>query len=246
LSNGSSSIKARIKLQEPVRADFARAVPIIVAAFANGDAFLAAMSSRGPAGELVVRTRYAPAAGTPVVLEVTWSGLPNRVLVRATAVRRWFAGSLILQFGPEEASKRDYLMAMARGTPSGDHRRRHRRFCVRLPLTWRRFGDAAQMSGVAIDVSAGGMLVAAGDCIVAPNDRVAVRLRAEDGFLDLVLTGAVLHVRRGAIGEVAFGVRFEYRSSAEQRGLRAVLRAMSSQGVVLVDSSDSGRKKTGS
>jgi len=47
----------------------------------------------------------------------------------------------------------------------------------------------------------------------------------------------VLHLRRAAVGELVFGVRFEYRSSAEQRGLRAVLRAMSSQGIVLVDSS---------
>ena len=239
MSNASSP-KPRIILREPSRpADhLPRAIPIIVAAFASGDAFLAALGSRGPAGELAVRTRFAPAAGAPVVLEVTWSGLPNRVLVRATAVRRWFGDQLILRLGPEEAPKRDYLVKAAKGTPNQTHRRRHRRFCVRLPMTWRKFGQAPLMNGVAIDISAGGMLVAASECQLVPGDRVALRVRADDGFLDLVLTGVVLHLRRGADGELIFGVRFEYRSSAEQRGLRAVLRAMSSQGVVLVDSSD--------
>jgi hypothetical protein len=231
-------LKGRIRLQEPVRpSELSGGVPIIVAAFSDAGSFLAALTaSAGPAGELAVETRYSPHTGTLAVLEVTWHGLPNRVLMRAFSWRRTAQG-LLFRLHPQEVEKREYLRRVAAGTMHAVHRRKHRRFCVRLPLQWRRFGEPSLCPGVAVDLSSGGVLVAATTTKIEVGERVAVRLRAETAesmMLDLVVTGIVQHVRQ-LDGEVAFGVKFEYRSSGEQRNLRALLRVFAAKGVVLVN-----------
>src|SRR5437868_3587607 len=115
LSQSVSSIKARIRLQEPASAnDLSGGVPIIVAAFADGRSFLEAIfASHGPAGELAVETRYSPPQGTLAVLEVTWHGLPNRVLMRAFSWRRTVGGALLFRLHPQEIAKREFLRRMA-------------------------------------------------------------------------------------------------------------------------------------
>jgi len=216
--------------------ELAAGTPIIVAAFETGAYFLDAFAeSRGPAGELAVRTRASPPPGTPMVLEITWHGLPNRVFARATALRRWLGGHLVLQLDPDEREKRDYLLAVARGEKRDVCMRAHRRFVVRLPLFWRRFGDVQLNEGIAEDLSSGGLLVCAQGPCPAVNERVAVRLRAEAAYQELVLTGEVRHARPRANDRFAFGVELKYRSSAQQRTLRSLLRAFAGRGVVLVD-----------
>ncbi len=226
-----------VRLVEPVSpSELAAGTPIIVAAFETGAYFLDAFAeSRGPAGELAVRTRASPPPGTPMVLEITWHGLPNRVFARATALRRWLGGHLVLQLDPDEREKRDYLLAVARGEKRDVCMRAHRRFVVRLPLFWRRFGDVQLNEGIAEDLSSGGLLVCAQGPCPAVNERVAVRLRAEAAYQELVLTGEVRHARPRANDRFAFGVELKYRSSAQQRTLRSLLRAFAGRGVVLVD-----------
>jgi hypothetical protein len=211
-------------------------MPILVAAFTDGREFLDAFAARnGPAGELAVRTRASPPPGTPIVLEIAWQGLPNRVFARAVVQRRWFGGNLILRLEADELAKRDFLLRMA-AQPSCDVAARlHRRFCVRLPLQWRRFGDTTLAAGVAEDLSAGGVLIHTEIAAPTEGEHVAVRLHAEGAAQDLVLTGIVMHVHPRAGGGSAFGVKFEYRSSGEQRTLRSLLRAFAANGVTLVD-----------
>ncbi len=238
-STGTASpVLLRIVIDDPKRTAEALAgsVPILVAAFADGAEFLRAYSDRGPAGELGVRTRAAPAGDTAIIVEVTWEGLPNRVFIRARARRRLF-GRLQLRFDEDEAPKRDFLLRMARGAaPSTIAVRKHRRFCVRLPLEWRRFGGRDLLAGVAEDLSSGGVLITSTWQAIGVGDRVAVRLRTQREQ-DLVLTGRVRHVATRDAGERAFGVQFEYRSSGEQRALRSLLRVFAAKGVVLIDPS---------
>ena len=226
-----------VRLVEPVSpSELAAGVPIIVAAFETGAYFLDAFAeSRGPAGELAVRTRASPPPGTPMVLEITWHGLPNRVFARAIALRRWLGGHLVLQLDPDEHEKRDYLLAVARGEKRDVCLRAHRRFVVRLPLHWRRFGDTELHDGIAEDLSAGGLLVCAHGGAPKMTERVAVRIKAEAAYQELVLTGEVRHARPRANDKCAFGVELKYRSSAQQRTLRSLLRAFAGRGVVLVD-----------
>jgi hypothetical protein len=233
----SSREPAVVRLVEPVSpSELAAGTPIIVCAFETGVQFLDAFAeSRGPAGELAVRTRASPPPGTPMVLEITWHGLPNRVFARAIALRRWLGGHLVLQLDPDEREKRDYLLAVARGSKMDTCTRAHRRFVVRLPLFWRRFGDVQLHEGIAEDLSSGGLLVCAQGPGPIASDRVAVRLRAEAAYQELVLTGEVRHTRPRAGDRSAFGVELKYRSSAQQRTLRSLLRAFAGRGVVLVD-----------
>src|SRR5688500_133443 len=108
MSSSASSLSSRdpaiVRLVEPVSpSELAAGTPIIVAAFESGAYFLDAFAAnRGPAGEIAVRTRASPPAGTPMVLEITWHGLPNRVFARCHALRRWPGGHLVLQLEADE------------------------------------------------------------------------------------------------------------------------------------------------
>jgi hypothetical protein len=161
--------------------------------------------------------------------------LPNRVFARAIALRRWLGGHLVLQLDPDEHEKRDYLLAVASGKKLDVCMRAHRRFVVRLPLMWRRFGDVQLSEGIAEDLSSGGLLVCAHGTCPSLSERVAVRLRAEAAYQELVLTGEVRHARPRANDRFAFGIELKYRSSDQQRTLRSLLRAFAGRGVVLVD-----------
>lgn len=229
-SSASSSLKGRALIQEPVDPTRGlRGTPIVLAAFRSGADFLHAYDDRG-AGEIAVVTRARPRSNTPVVLEVTWPGLPNRVFLRARAFRRWLG--LLARLHADEASARDFLVQMAAGDRVRYHLRAHRRYCVRISCEWRVFGGIAPVRGTVEDLSAGGLLVATATDPPAPGERVALRLR-ETGGQDLVLTGEVRHVRTRA-ADYAFGLEFPRGTSGEQRRLRHLLRAFAARGVVLL------------
>jgi hypothetical protein len=230
-SSASSSLRARIHLQDPVDpAEGLEGTPIVVAAFASGSEFLLHYSNEGPAGELALVTRARPRSRADLVLEITWPGLPNPVFVRARVSRRRLG--VVARFHTDEAHARDFLVRMAKGDTVYYHLRRHRRYCVRVPLSWRTFGSMQMIDGRATDLSAGGMLVTTRARPPKVGDDVAIRLRTTRQ--DLVVTGEVRH-RRQRTDDAAFGVQFLYRSSGEQRCLRRLLRAFAARGVVILD-----------
>ena len=225
----------KIRFVDPVVCDPERetCVPILQLAYKGGMAFVDSyVEGRGDAGELLVNTRANPPLGTELVAEVRWPGLPNRVYLRAFARGRR-GEALVLRLHPDESLKRDFLINVACGTALRPSTRRHRRYCVRIPLEWRRFGTRVMASGIAEDLSAGGMLITAADTTVVTGDTLVLRIR---GKADLVLTGTVQHLeRRPASGEVGLGVQFDNRGSEQQRTLRRILRSYSSRGVMIVD-----------
>jgi hypothetical protein len=233
-----SSLSAdTVRLVDPVSpSELAAGTPILVAAFADGAAFLDAFAARrGPAGELAVQTRAAPEPGTRVVIEIAWHGLPNRVFARASALRRWLGGNLILRLDADEAPKRDYLMRVAQGDARGIFQRNHRRFVVRLPLAWRPFGELRMRDGVVEDLSSGGLMIVSHEAPPPSGDRVALRMRADAAYQELVLTGEVRHAQQREDTRWAFGVHLQYRSSSQQRTLRSLLRVFAGRGLVIVD-----------
>jgi len=227
----SSSLSPRILLQDPVDpSEHLQGTPILVAAFDSGDAFLHAYGHGGPAGEIAVVTRCSPPNGAEMVLEVTWPELPNRVFVRARVLRRSLG--LIARLHADEQHSRDFLLRMAAGYAVDYHARRHKRYCVRLPLSWRRFGETEMHDGLAEDVSVGGMMIVTSEPMPASGEHVAIRLPAPAGQ-DLIITGEVRHARPRA-DDQAFGIQFDHRESAEQRRLRQLLRGFAARGVVLL------------
>lgn len=230
-SSVSSSLKARISLQDPIDpADRLAGTPIIIASFSSGAEFLAHYSDDGPAGELALVTRARPRARAELVLEITWPSLPNPVFVRAKVSRRRLG--VVARLHEDEQRARAFLERMAQGDAVYYHLRRHRRYCVRLPLSWRTFGSMTMIDGLAADLSAGGMLVTTAATPPPTGEHVALRLRTPQQ--DLVVTGEVRHSRTRS-EDSAFGVQFIYRSTGEQRRLRGLLRAFAARGVVILE-----------
>ena len=231
-ASSSSLPRRRISLQDPIDPAELRGTPILTCAFPDGASFLDAFDAERGAGELAVVTRAQLPSRAAVVLEILWPALPNRIYVRALVSRRRLG--LIARFDPDEARARDFLLRAASGLAAEFHKRAHRRYCVRMPVFWRRFGETQRWAGTAEDVSAGGVLIATPNPPPARGERVGIRLMAPAASQDLVLTGRVMHSRPRAEG-CAFGVQFEYRESGEQRSLRRLLRVFAARGVVILD-----------
>jgi hypothetical protein len=232
MASSSSSLRVRALIHDPVdTVEHLAGTPIVIAAFESGAQFLEAYGDAGAAGELAVVTRAAPPSGSEVVLEIHWADLPNPVFVRASVLRRRLG--LLARLHADAAQTRDFLLRMAWGVPSSVPRRRQKRYCVRLPVTWRRFGDYRQWPGTAEDLSAGGVLVSTTMPAPPIGERVAVRMVADSQGQDIIVTGMVRHTRERS-GDSAFGLQFECRSSGEQRRLRHLLRAFAARGVVLL------------
>jgi hypothetical protein len=230
-SSASSSLRGRISLQDPVDpAERLEGTPIVVAAFSSGAEFLAHYSNDGRAGELALVTRARPRARAELVIEVSWPGLPNPVFVRAKVSRRRLG--VVARLHEDETAARDFLLRMARGDALQYHLRKQRRYCVRLPLGWRAFGATTMVEGVAADLSTGGVLVTTQATPPPVGEQVALRLHTPQQ--DLVVTGEVRHSRVRK-SDSAFGVRFLYRSTGEQRRLRGLLRAFGARGVVILE-----------
>ena len=230
-SSASSSLRGRISLQDPVDpAERLEGTPIVVAAFSSGAEFLEHYSDDGPAGELALVTRARPRARAELVIEVSWPGLPNPVFVRAKVSRRRLG--VVARLHEDETAARDFLLRMARGDALHYHLRKQRRYCVRLPLAWRAFGATTMIDGIAADLSTGGILVTTRAAAPPVGEQVALRLHTPQQ--DLVVTGEVRHCRARK-SDSAFGVRFLYRSTGEQRRLRGLLRAFGARGVVILE-----------
>src|SRR5439155_18703101 len=138
---------------------------------------------------------------------------------------------LVARLHPDETRARDFLVKMAQGDALTYHLRKHRRYCVRLPLGWRIFGSTLMIDGMAADISAGGLLLTTRAKAPPVGEDVALRLHTSGQ--DLVITGEVRHARQRT-GDSAFGVQFLARSSGEQRRLRGLLRAFAARGVVIL------------
>jgi hypothetical protein len=230
-SSASSSIKGHISLQDPIDpAERLEGTPIVVASFSSGAEFLAHYSDDGPAGELALVTRARPRARAELVIQIEWPGLPNPIFVRARVSRRRLG--VVARLHEDETAARDFLLRMARGDALHYHLRKQRRYCVRLPLAWRAFGATTMIDGVAADLSTGGVLVTTRAPPPPVGEQVALRLHTPQQ--DLVVTGEVRHCRVRK-SDSAFGVRFLYRSTGEQRRLRGLLRAFGARGVVILE-----------
>jgi PilZ domain len=236
MSVSSSSSSASFRLQDPADPTSLRgATPIVTATFYDGKDFLLAFSSsrgRSHAAELAVVTRAQPEPGSWAVVEIDWRGLPNPVYVRARLYPRRFG--VMARLHPDERSAAKFLHRMARGEPTAYHLRAHRRYCVRLPVWWRRFGSTERLAGIAEDLSAGGMLISALAPPPVVGERVGLRLLVPSAQQDLIITGTVMHTRTRS-QDSSFGVRFALRSSGEQRTLRRLLRAFAARGVVTLE-----------
>lgn len=199
---------------------------LLTCAFASPGAFLASYRADPADGELDCETRSALATDQPVVVEVSFPGLPNPILLRGMVVDVQPGRRARIRIHDGDAHGRDFLLRVARGElePVEPVERNHRRIPVSLPITCRieEVGEpAAQVIGLTHDVGGGGAWIL---CASPPavGTRVSLSLGPVEGDT-LRLDGRVAWLRRD-VWVTGFGVRFDTKDSRDAARLRGLLR----------------------
>lgn len=193
---------------------------LVTLAYASAADFLAAYHP-ADGGTLSTRTRTDGTIGERVLLEVSFPGLPNRVLVRADVVGIAFEHGLRFAISPDDDLTRDFLVGLAGGeirVESTVHRD-HARFPAALGASWQ-VDDGPTTAATVEDLSAGGAFVLA-ETPPAMGATVSVTITTPAGE-HLALTGHVAWIRHGK--HPGFGVDFVPATGDVGRRLRALLR----------------------
>jgi Tfp pilus assembly protein PilZ len=206
---------------------------ILFATFTTQSEFLDALdraAGRG-AGVLSVQTKARYGAGEPVILEIGFPGLPNRVLVRA----EYLAGSgecarFVLAEGEEH--RRDFLLAVASGRANASLQRRHRRFPIRLPARLVAAGAASEPADSALaeieDMGGGGIALKTSR-LFPDGARVTVCLDPMDGSEDIHFAGRVVW-HRETTHSGGMGIQFDRLGGDEMKRLRMMIRDVKLRG----------------
>ena len=201
---------------------------ILFATFESAAQFLARLkldaAEASSCGRLTVTTKARFEAREPVVLEIGFPGLPNRVLMRAT-----FAGAesadADFEILPSEDHKRDFLVAVASGRAQAkSSARKHRRFPMRLPARFVVDGQDVPLRGDATtdELNAKGLFLKTSRSL-PEGARVTVVLDPCDGSAEMEFSGRVIYTRKEE-GDCGVGVQFDKLSSDDRKRLRRMIR----------------------
>ena len=213
---------------------------IIHARYRNGNDFLRHYQPAFDAGGLFYPTREALEVGAPVIIEVRFPSLPQRLMLRGTVAWRRagrhstkLRAGLGIEFHENDLVRRDFLLSAARGEipdRSALVQRKHRRLPVDLPAEWRIPHDRVSHQGQLEDISAGGAFIRTAETIP----------QGSEVFLDVVPPGSLLPLTIAARaawsrpplltddGQVAleggFGMEFRSRDAGGMRRLKELVR----------------------
>jgi Tfp pilus assembly protein PilZ len=190
--------------------------------------FLDSYQEELPAGGLFCPTTTPLETGSDVVCELTIPALPNKVLIRGQ-VRSWRAAlprlrvraGAVVEFVPEEAEKRNFVLETVRGLREPGARRRHTRLPVEIPVQWRILGTADYTTGGLSEISVGGALLRAG-ALLPLNTEIIIEVMPPGAVLPIAISGKVAY---HAPNE-ASGVKFQYRDGGGSRRLRELIRRL--------------------
>ncbi len=213
---------------------------ILFAAFKSADDFLGRLEVSRDAGNglISVPTRARYRMGEPVILEIGFPGLPNRVLIRANA-RDARAGDVraaddaTFEVASGEEHKRDFLVAVAAGRANASWQRKHRRFPVRLPARFVADGENVPLRGDAEteDLGSGGLFLKTTRSL-PEGTRVTVVLDPCDGSAEMEFSGRVVYTR-GEDGNTGIGVQFDRLTTDDNKRLRRLIRDVKLRGKVV-------------
>lgn len=205
---------------------------LVTLAFPSASAFLSAYADE----VLTVRTRTDATLGEQLLVEISFPGLPNRALLRATV-----DGLLIdeeglrVRLSDEDASTRDFMLAIAQGQLKVSTHRDHKRFPAALEVRYSADGGEMQ-TAVIDDLGAGGTFVLT-PTPPSAGARVALIISAPDGRT-IAANGLVAWVKTGPAAGAGFGVDFDPIEGEDGRRLRALLRRASESAEVDLESRD--------
>lgn len=200
---------------------------IVTATFPDPAKFLESYSAAHEGGAIFYRTRMDLRLGEDVLVELSFPGMPNRALLRATIAAFDAVGQgAWIRFSRDDESTRDFVLALAHGEVQVTTKvsRRHARFPVELPCDWKVDGSPDRVLSYTEDLGAGGAFVRT---LTPPPVGTQVRLLLGE----LRIRGHVAWIRADEQAS-GMGVRFLEPTETDTRRLREMLRHVSERGKV--------------
>jgi len=203
---------------------------ILKARFRTKDAFLEAFQKTPVPGGLFCATTQPLKEDEPVVVEIFFPELPNRVLARGKVLwwrralprQRVRAGCFVV-FDPDEKDKLRFVLGVVDGAQQTSVRRRHARLPVRVPVRWRAAGATEGVSTHIVEVGVGGALL-------VTDTRPPI---GSEIVLEILLPGAArastLAAKVAYVAPTGVGVRFLYRDGGGSRRVREFIRRIKGQ-----------------
>lgn len=200
---------------------------ILKTRFRSKREFLEAYNEDLPFGGLFCPTTRALEEDDPVVVELHFPGLPNKMLMRGQVV--WWRSALprlrvragaMVTFLEEESQKRDFILSSAEGQTTEAIKRRHPRIPVEMNVRWR-LGETSQyQQSLLRDISIGGALLVT-EHPLQQDDEIILELITPGGASPIAIAGRVTYGAEGGIG-----VKFIYRDGGGSQRLREVIRRL--------------------
>ena len=181
-------------------------------------------------GGVFFPTREIMADESPVLVEVRFPELGDRMMLRGSIAwrragrhRTKLRAGLAVEFDAVEASRRDFLLAVARGQRPFSNCRRHRRLPVDLAARWRMESQPTQFHGRLSDIGVGGAFVLSEE---RPKEGTEMVLDVSPprSARPLEISSRVAWVR----ADRGFGIEFRWRDAGGARRLRELVRRLES------------------
>jgi uncharacterized protein (TIGR02266 family) len=211
---------------------------IIRARYRSGADMMAHYLSSAEGG-IFFPTRDGPAPGTPVIVEMSFPELVDRVLVRGVVAWRRPGRRIVgeaqpggrlragvgIEFLAGEQPARDFLLAAARGDVAATVvQRNHRRLPISMSVDWRVKEERSQHTSTIGDIGAGGAFIRTRD-VQPEGTPVVLDVVPPGSEAALSIEGRVAWVRATPGGE-GLGVAFRCRDTGGLRRLKELVRRL--------------------
>jgi len=179
-------------------------------------------------GGLFVPTTSALEAGETVVIELAAPVLPNKVLIRGN-VKSWrpalprlrVRAGAVVEFDPDEASKRDFVRDALTGKRTDLPRRKHNRLPVQIPVRYRLAKTASYVEGAISEISVGGAMLNTTEPLPLESD-VIVEIVPPGAAAPIAISSRVSY----QVPTGGTGLRFLSRDGDGSRRLRELVRRL--------------------
>lgn len=205
---------------------------LVTVAFDSSDDFLAHYSDAYPHGAVFCRTRARLSLREQVMVEVSFPELPNRALLRGSAVSLRESHGAWVRFEQDDQATAEFVVRCARGEISPETvERTHRRFPATLPVDCRidEIDASDRLVSRTHDLGAGGAFIVSRrpppvgtrvSLTIGPDDTSGHRFSID---------GRVAWIRRDTTAH-GFGVRFDLKGDHDTARLRVMLRRAAETG----------------
>jgi Tfp pilus assembly protein PilZ len=200
---------------------------ILKARFRNTRDFLEAYNEDLPSGGLFCPTTRALDENEPVVVEIHFPGLPNKIMLRGKVL--WWRGALprlrvragaMVAFEEPEQEKKDFVLEIASGQRASGIKRRHARIPISMKIQWRHADASALYESELHEISIGGALLVTEETLQM-GDELILQFITPGGAIPISITGKVTFQ-----SPAGSGIRFIYRDGGGSQRLREVVRRL--------------------